>query len=63
MHEIQAIRLDDKVYPIEDVHHLAMQIGMDLETDKRDYIAFLKDTLNTVLPYGWKKERCPYGGV
>ena len=42
-------------YPVHEAKTLALQLGMDLDTDS-EFIWFLQEALVTILPQGWKKE-------
>ena len=43
-------------FPKKEVSALAEQIGFDLDRDSKVFIWFLKQTLLSKLPLGWRKE-------
>ena len=43
-------------YKIKDVKRVTGDIGMDLRSDKTEYLWFLKSVLTSLIPINWKKE-------
>jgi hypothetical protein len=43
-------------YKIKDVQKVAFELGMDIYTDKKEYLWFLKQALQSLMPVNWKKE-------
>jgi hypothetical protein len=43
-------------YRLGDVKKVADGIGMDIRSDKKDYLWFLKSALTALLPREWQKE-------
>jgi NTP pyrophosphatase (non-canonical NTP hydrolase) len=41
---------------LRDVINLANQLGIDLRTDKEEYMWFIKQALQSLLPKDWIKE-------